>query len=326
MKYILYSLGLLVLCAVAGVFIWIGGRPSPILLQGEVNAKQVQVSPRVVGQVQEIFVEEGRKVKKGEWLTKLDAPTIRAKEVQAEAAVKAADAQRNKVFAGARVEEVTALKNVYQKSLAAERLAYKTYERVKSLFDDGIVPAQQLDESFTRWQAAKNDMNAAMAQYEIGKIGARPEDKNAATAMAEQASGALQEVTAYVNDTILASPIDGEVSNIVVNVGELVTPGFPVLSIVDMNDVWVTFNIRENLLKHIEMGTIINVLIPAISNKDVYPIEVRYISPLGDYAVWSATKTRGDFDLKTFEIKAYPKQDIPGLRAGMSAIFYIQPE
>lgn len=326
MKYVYYSLGLVALCVVAGIFIWIGTRPTPIILQGEVVAKQVQVSPRVVGQVEKMMVEEGDKIKKGQWLTKLDAPTIRAKEVQAEAALKAADAQRNKVFAGARTQEVTALLNVYEKAVAAEQLAAKTYARIKSLYDDGVVPAQQLDEAFTRWQAAKNDMNAAKAQYEIAKTGARPEDKNAAIALAEQASGALQEVTAYVNDTILVSPIDGEVSNIVVNVGELVTPGFPVLSIVDMNDVWVTFNIRENLLTNIKIGTVINVLIPAVSKTEVFPVEVRYISPLGDYAVWSATKTRGDFDLKTFEVKAYPKNSIEGLRSGMSAIFYMKPE
>lgn len=323
MKYVYYALGLVVVCVLAGVLIWYGTRPTPILLQGEVNAKVIQVSPRVVGQIEEMYAEVGNKVKKGEWLAKLDAPTIRAKEVQAAAALRAADAQRNKVFAGARPEEVSALKNVYEKAVAAESLAGKTYMRVKTLFDDGVVPAQQLDEAFTRWQVAKNDMNAAFAQYSMGRIGARPEDKNAATALAEQATGALQEVTAYVNDTMLSSPIDGEVSNVVVNVGELVTPGFPVVSIIDMNDVWVTFNIREDLLTNIHLGTVINVLIPAISKTDVFPVEVKYISALGDYAVWSATKTRGDFDLKTFEVKAYPKGKIEGIRSGMSAIFYM---
>lgn len=323
MKYIYYTLGLIAVCILAGVLIWFGTRPTPILLQGEVLAKEIQVSPRVIGQIEEMYAEVGKKVKKGEWLAKLDAPTIRAKEVQATAALKAADAQKNKVFAGARPEEVLALKNVYEKATAAEVLAGKTYLRIKSLFDDGVVPAQQLDEAFTRWQAAKNDKNAAFAQYDMGRIGARSEDKNAATALAEQATGALQEVTAYVNDTMLAAPIDGEVSNVVVNVGELVTPGFPVVSIVDMNDVWVSFNIREDLLTDIRLGTVINVQIPAISKTEVFPVEVNYISPLGDYAVWSATKTRGDFDLKTFQVKAYPQQKIEGLRSGMSAIFYM---
>ena len=125
-----------------------------------------------------------------------------------------------------------------------------------------------------------------------------------------------------LEDTILHSPIDGEVSTVVVEQGELVTPGFPVITLVDLEDTWVTFYIREDLLKNIRMGTVINVEIPALSDSQVYPVEVRYIAPAGSYAVWSATKTSADFDLKTFEVKAYPQHKIPDLRAGMTAVFY----
>ncbi len=168
----------------------------------------------------------------------------------------------------------------------------------------------------------QNDVRASKANYEMAKIGARPEDKTAAEAIKEQANGVLQEVMVLLEDTILHSPIDGEVSTVVVEQGELVTPGFPVITIVDLEDTWVTFYLREDLLKNIRMGTVINVEIPALSDSQIYPVEVRYIAPAGSYAVWSATKTSADFDLKTFEVKAYPQQKIPGVRAGMTAVFY----
>ena len=326
MRYLYYICAFIVVAALGGVCVWFALRPVPLILQGEAEARQVQVSPRVIGKVEEVYVKEGEQVKKGHLLARLDAPSIEAKAYQAEAALKAADAQKNKVFAGARSEEITALLNVYEKASAAEKLAKKTFDRVKSLYDDGVVPAQQLDEAGTKWQAAVNDVRAAKAQYEMALAGARPEDKNAAIALTEQASGAVREVMSFLDDTVLTAPIDGEIMTVVVDTGELVTPGFPVLTIIDMSDVWINFNIREDLLKNIRMGTVINVMIPAISDTEVFPTEVRYISKAGDYAVWSATRTEGRFDLKTFEVKAYPLKPIEGLRSGMSAVFYMSEQ
>ena len=190
------------------------------------------------------------------------------------------------------------------------------------IHNDGVVTTQSLDEALTQWKVLQNDVRAAQANYEMAKTGARKEDKTAAEAIKEQAQGALKEVMVLLEDTILYSPIDGEVSTVVVEQGELVTPGFPIISLIDMEDVWITFYLREDLLKNIRMGTVINVEIPALSDTEVYPCEVRYISPAGSYAVWSATKTSADFDLKTFEVKLYPKSKIDGLRAGMTALFY----
>lgn len=322
MKYIYYSLAFIVIGAIISVSVWYATRPVPLTIQGEFHAKQVQVAAKVPGNVQSLSIIEGQHVKKGEVLAKVDSPTLRAKELQALAAVKAAEAQENKVNIGARQEEITALYNVYQKAIAAERYAFKTYSRVKSLHDDGVVTTQSLDEALTQWKVLQNDVKAAEANYEMAKTGARQEDKTAAEAIKEQAQGALKEVMVLLEDTILYAPIDGEVSTVVVEQGELVTPGFPVISLIDLNDMWITFYLREDLLKDIRMGTVINVEIPALSSTEVYPCEVRYIAPAGSYAVWSATKTSADFDLKTFEVKAYPKMDIPGLRAGMTGLFY----
>lgn len=322
MKYIYYSAAFIIIALITSVSIWYASRPVPLTIQGEFHAKHVQVAAKVPGTVEKLYAVEGSSVKKGDMIAKIDSPTLRAKESQALAAVKAAEAQENKVNDGARPEEITALYNVYQKAVAAERYAFKTYTRVKSLHDDGVVTTQSLDEALTQWKVLVNDVKAAKANYEMAKTGARPEDKVTAEALKEQAQGALNEVMVLLEDTILSSPIDGEVSTIVVEQGELVTPGFPVISIVDLKDMWVTFYLREDLLKDIRIGTVINVEIPALSNTEVYPVKVTHIAPEGSYAVWSATKTSADFDLKTFEVKAYPEKPIPGLRAGMTAVFY----
>lgn len=323
MKYFLYSIIFSIIGIIIGGSIWFVSKPIPISLQGEVVARQIVVSPRIIGKLEAMYVEEGEQVKKGQVLAKIDAPSINAKAYQAEAALKAADAQKDKVFAGARHEEIYALLNQYEKALVAEDLAKKTYLRVNSLYKDGVIAAQQNDEAYTKWQASLNDVKSAKAKYEIAKKGARIEDKNAAVAMTEQATGAVREVQSFLDDTILTSPIDGEIMNIVAETGELVTAGFPVITLVDMNDIWITFNIREDLLKNINIGTIINVMMPAISDSEVFPVEVRYISKVGDFAVWSATKTSGQFDLKTFEVRAYPVNKINGLRSGMTAVFYL---
>ena len=177
MKYIYYSLAFIVVGAIISVSVWYATRPVPLTIQGEVHAKQVQVAAKVPGNVLSLSVIEGQHVKKGEVLAKVDSPTLRAKELQALAAVKAAEAQENKVNIGARQEEITALYNVYQKAIAAERYAFKTYSRVKSLHNDGVVTTQSLDEALTQWKVLQNDVRAAQANYEMAKTGARKELK-----------------------------------------------------------------------------------------------------------------------------------------------------
>lgn len=323
MKYVYYAVTIIIMSVIAAVSIWYATRPIPLTVQGEFRAKQVQIAAKIPGTIKKLYVQEGDKVTKNETLGEIDSPTLVAKESQALAAVKAAEAQENKVNEGARREEVTALYNVYQKAVSAEQYAFKTYSRVKALHKDGVVTTQSLDEAFTQWKVLQNDVSAAKAQYEMAKTGARIQDKTAAQALKEQAQGALSEVMTLLNDTILKSPIDGEINTLVVEEGELVTPGFPVISVVDLSDVWISFYMREDLLKDIKIGTVIDVEIPAISNEQVFPVEVKKIAPEGSYAVWNATKTSADFDLKTFEVRAYPVKPIPNLRPGMTGLFYV---
>ncbi|WP_424245286.1 HlyD family secretion protein [Elusimicrobium posterum] len=298
-------------------------RPKYIMLHGEVVIRQISISPKVTGRISEVAVTEGDFVKKGDLVAKIDSPEVLAKVEQATAASAAAQAQYNKAQAGARTEDITAAYNTYQKAVVGEDLAKKTYNRVQELFEGGVISQQKLDEAHASYNAAIKDKNAAKSRYDMAVTGTREEDKDAALAVKKQALGVVAEVESYLNETTIIAPRDGEISSVIVEQGELVSAGFAVATLLDLDDVWLTFSVREDLLKNIKMGQTIKVTIPALGKKK-YDFEVTYISKMGDFAVWSATKTRGEFDLKTFEVRAKSKEPVEGLRQGMSALFKTQ--
>lgn len=294
-------------------------KPPSVVIQGEAEATQVQVSSKITGRIDDLLVKKGDTVTKGQLLAVIDSPEIRAKLRQAEAVRNAAGAQSEKADRGAREEEIEAAHTMWLRAKAAADLAAKTYERVQRLHRDGVVATQKLDEAESQWEAAKNAEAGARASYDMVQKGVRKEDKRSAKALADQASGTVAEVESYLAETRLVSPINGEVADIMPEKGELVSAGYPVMLVIDLNDVWITFNLREDLLAKIRMGTIFEAKFPALGNK-VARVKVNYISNLGDFAVWRATKASGDFDLKTFEVRAVPVDLLPGLRPGMSAI------
>jgi len=293
--------------------------PEPLIIQGEVEASQVRVATKIPGRINRLYIKEGEKIKKGQILAQIKSPEINAKLNQAEAAKKAAYAQKNKADNGARFEKIIGAKSIWLKAKAGENLAKKTYGRMKSLYQAGVIPAQKMDQAKAQYIAAKSTSNAAKAAYDMAVNGARQEDKIIASELLNRAEGKVAEVKAYLKETKITAPINGEITSIIPKVGELVTPGFPIINIVDLNDVWVTFNIREDILSEIKMGSIINAKFPALNNREI-KLKINYIKALGQYATWQATKASGDFDLKTFEIRAIPLKKVKGLYPGMSAI------
>jgi len=298
---------------------WFLLKPPPRIIQGEVDATQIQIASKIFGRVATVHVKKGEHVRKGQLLVTLDSPEIRAKMMQANAAQRLAGAQRDKAYNGPRKEEISASLSNWQKAKAAANLADKTYHRIDKLHIDGVVPAQKRDEAEAQWQSAMKSAEAAKSAYDMAVAGVRPEDKLAATAQASQAAGTVAEVGANMRETSLYAPVDGQVVDVIPDPGELVSPGFPVVSIVDLHDVWLTFNLREDILANIRMGDVFEAKIPALGNQ-LIKVKVNYISALGEFATWRATKTSGDFDLKTFEVRVAPVDLVEGLRPGMSAI------
>lgn len=296
---------------------WIVLKPEPIILQGQAEATEVRVSGKVPGRIDKFMVSEGMAIKKGDTLVILNSPELNAKLIQAISAEDAAAAQNRKANKGARAEQIAGAYELWQKAEVGVRLAEKTFTRVQNMFNEGVVPAQKRDEAEANYQAAIATSKAAKSQYDMAVNGAELEDKIAAAALVNRAKGAVSEVESYLSETMLVSPINGEVSDIFPKQGELVGSGAPIMNIVNLSDVWVVFNIREDLLVNIKMGKEIDASIPALGNK-IVKLKINYIKAMASYATFKATKTTGGFDVKTFEVHAAPLNPIDGLRPGMS--------
>lgn len=290
----------------------------PELIQGQVEVSEYRVSSKVPGRILELRVKEGDYVKVGDTLAILDAPEVRAKMEQAQSAENAAAAQEEMARNGAREEQIRGAYNVMQQAKAGLEIAEKSYQRIQRLYDEGVISAQKRDEVYANYKAMEAQYKAAESQYDMARNGARREDKMAAAALVGRARGAVQEVNSYIHETVQIAQMEGEVTDIYPKVGELVGTGSPIMSVAVMSDLWGTFNVREDQLNGLEVGKTFKAFVPAF-NKDI-EMKVYYMKDQGSYAVWKATKTNGQYDLKTFEVKARPVEKFDGLRPGMSLI------
>lgn len=313
---LLIVVGVVILVGVCGFFAF---RPITDTIQGQADVNEYRVSSKVPGRILEYRVKEGQFVHKGDTLALLEAPDVEAKLAQARAAEAAAAAQDRKAIKGARQEQISAAYEMWQKAKAGVTIAEKSFRRVSNLYDQGVVTAQKLDEVTAQRDAAIATEKAARAQYNMARNGAEREDKEAARALVDRARGAVSEVDSYVAETVLTASHDGEVTDIFPQVGELVGSGAPIMNVAIMDDMWVTFNVREDHLAGFAMNQTFEATIPALDNRKVQ-LKVFYMKDLGSYAAWKATKTTGQFDMKTFEVKAAPVAPVAGLRPGMSVL------
>ena len=298
---------------------YIVSRPKDVVIQGEAEATEYRVSGKVPGRIEEFRADEGEYVRKGDTLVILDSPEIRSKIAEANAARAAAVAQRNKAYNGAQKEQITGAYEMWQKALVGEDVMRKSYERIRTLHDQKVVSDQKYDEVEAQYKAAVATSAAAKSQYDLAVKGARQEDKDAAVALVERANAAVELVNAYLDEINLTSPANGIISDRYPKVGELVGQGSPIMTIQDLDDMWFTFNIREDRLHSLKSGDKVQLTVPALANRKV-TATVYYIAVRESYATWRATKEIGEFDTKTFEVRARPDGRVDGLRPGMSVI------
>ena len=312
---------LVVLAVVGGLWRWAWklSQPAPEIVQGQVEGTLVNVSSKIPGRVASVLVREGQMVRRSDSLVTLDSPEIRAKLDQAEAAREAASAQRDKAYNGAREEEIQQAKSLWERACHATELAEKTFRRVDRLNKDGVLPAQRRDEAEAMLATSRDAEAAAKAVYDMAVSGARVEDKEAASALVSRARGAVSEVNAYLGETRLTAPVDGEVYRRNIEPGEIAAAGYPILTLLDPTDMWATFQFREDKLAGMRIGDRLTVRVPALRDRRL-ELTVSYIAPVGDFATWRATSAQGGFDLKTFEVRARPAAPVPDLRPGMSVI------
>lgn len=307
---------IILVIAVAGYFV---SRPKPLVIQGEAEANEYRVSGKVPGRVEELYVREGQHVHKGDTVVFIDSPEVRAKLVQATSVQAAAAAQLQKANNGARKEQIAGAYELWQQAIVQEDVMRKSFERMQKLFDQKVVAEQKYDEVKAKYDAAVATTRAAKSQYDMAVNGAREEDKLSAEALVHQAQGAVQEVQGYMGELYLTSPADGIVSAIFPKTGELVGQGSPVMTVLDLSDIWFTFNIREDYLHGIKVGDEVTLSIPALEGREI-KATVNYIAVRESYATWKATKETDMYDAKTFEVRAVPAGNAEGVLPGMTAI------
>jgi len=298
---------------------YIVSRPRPVVIQGEAEATEYRVSGKVPGRIEAFYADEGQQVHKGDTLVLIDSPEIRSKILEAQAAKAAAVAQKDKAMHGARQEQIVGAYELWQKAAVGEEVMRKSWERIRTLHEQKVVSDQKYDEVEAQYRAAVATTKAARSQYAMAVHGARQEDKDAAVALVERADAAVQLVNAYREEIKLVSPADGIVSNRYPKVGELVGQGSPIMTVQDLSDMWFTFNIREDRLHGMQNGQHITLSIPALDGREI-GATVYYIAARESYATWKATREIGEFDTRTFEVRARPDYTVEGLRPGMSAI------
>ncbi len=290
------------------------------IIEGQAEATSVRVSGKLPGRVVEFFVHEGDMVKAGDTLVHIHSSLVEAKLQPARSMEDVAKAMDQKVDAGTRSQIIQSAYEMWQQAKAAVGITKKTYDRMQNLYSEGVMSEQKRDEAKAAYDAAVAASKAAQSQYEMAKQGAQKEDKESAKAMVGAARAGVSEVEALLEDQYLTAPCDGQIDVIFPHEGELVALGAPIMNVLKIDDKWVTFNVREEYLTDMTMGKEITVMIPALKDKEV-KAKIYYVRDLGSYATWHATKTTGDWDSKTFEVKARPTEAVPDLRPGMTVIY-----
>ena len=320
-RKLLSALGIIVVIVAAMAiigFLFIN-KPAEII-EGQAEATSVRVSGKLPGRIMTFYVHEGDMVKAGDTLVHIHSSLVEAKLQQARSMQQAAQAMNQKVDAGTRSQIIQSAYEMWQQAKAAVEITGKTYTRLENLYKEGVMSEQKRDEAKAAYDAAVAAASAAKSQYEMAKQRAQKEDKASAQAMVGAATAGVSEVEAILEDQYLTAPCDGQIDVIFPNEGELVALGAPIMNVLKTDDKWVTFNVREEFLADMTIGKEITIMIPALGQKEI-KAKIYYVRDLGSYATWHATKTTGDWDSKTFEVKARPTEQLTDLRPGMTVIY-----
>ncbi|MEE4242187.1 MAG: efflux RND transporter periplasmic adaptor subunit [Desulfopila sp.] len=322
MRYIKYFLFTLLVVATViwlSYSFWLAYQPRQTRLQGQIEARHYSISSKVAGRIDEVFVRKGDQVQQGQLIFTIISPEINARLAQAVAGRDAAEAVAEGVEKGSRKQQIEAAREQWQKAEAAADLMEKTYQRIDSLYRDGVVAEQKRDEAYTRFLTSAHEADAALQLYRLAEEGAREEEKKAAQGKARMAAETVTEVEVYAAETHIESRRSGEVAQILLHGGELAPQGFPVVTIVDIDDAWAVFHVREDRLAEFQKGQEFEAVIPGLDNAR-HSFRVSHVAVMGDFATWRATSSDTGFDMRTFEVEARPVFPIKDLRVGMSIL------
>ena len=309
-------LGGLVLAAVGvgGYFLW---RPEPAApVVGVVRTTEIRIAPEVGGQLAAIKVEKGANVKAGEVVAELSALELSASVAQARAALAAATADREHVYAGVRAEEVAGLAAEIAKAKSRLDYAQAQLDRTAYLARSDFASQQTLDQAENDVASARADVAEAQANHAAAVAGPTKEERAIADAQVRGAAAALAVLERRLDKTILRTPADGIVSVIVAEVGENIRAGQPVLAIEATGKRWLSFNAREDTLHGMTVGTTVGVR--TAGTKQATPALVTELLPLGPFATWQAERAVGDHDRNTLRLRLDPQRGATDFEPGMT--------
>lgn len=288
-----------------------------IIITGLVETTQIDVASKIPGRVDSVYFAEGDFVKKGDILAKLESKEMDAKLEQTRGIMEAAKAKMDMAHKGTREEEKRGAEKLYLQAKHQYEFTAKTWERFQKLYDEKVISLQERDNMEFKYKAALDQMEAAKAKYDMALKGARNEEITASEALYHQAENAFNEASAYHQELIIKSPVAGEIDKMIVDPGEVIAGGYPIFSLIVPNESYVVLQIREDQMEKIQKGKLFDGIVPGLGNKE-YRFKVTYIAPMADFATWKPTNQKGEFDLKTFEIRLKPEQSLKGLRPGMT--------
>ncbi len=315
---ILIAVAVVAAAASGGYALWAMTSAPTLLVQGEVEATRIDLAARVSGRVAEVPVDFGDRVTTGQVVVMLDSPQLQAGLGTAQAALMVAEANRDLANA-TRPETIAAREAEFAKAVADLDLAQKTYDRFARLQGGVSASAQTLDEVSNKLTAALRGKEAAEANLLLARNGNSPEQRAVAQAQVVQAQASVQQTIADIAELTVKAPIDGQITARMAEPGKNFAAGAPLVSVVDVDNAWFTFNLREDILGGLRIGDDLAVRVPALQDR-VVTAKVTAINAQGSYANWRATKATGDFDLRSFSIRAVPVVPTPDLRPGMSAL------
>jgi HlyD family secretion protein len=263
-------------------------------------------------------VARGENIGAGTVLVRIDNPETVAKQKQAVAAKAVAVSQLANIDAGTRPEVIAARKAAYERAQSSEALAEKTFGRVRQLAEHSNASQAQLDQATDTLHGSQRAVEQAKSAYEQALNGYTAEEREIATANVKKAVADIDTVQSLIEQMVISAPVASQVYKLNVELGEFISPGVPLVTLIDLNDVWLHFDLREDLVKTLKVGDRFEARIPALGERAI-TVEVKLIATRGEYASWRATRATGDFDLRTFAIRAYPTDKVPDLRPGMSA-------
>jgi HlyD family secretion protein len=307
-----------IVAAIVGLSAWYLSLPTPLMIQGEADSTRIDIAARVDGRIAKIPVQRGQDVPAGTILLQIDNPELVAKLAEAVAAKGVADAELARIHAGTRAETVAVRKAEIDRTAADVALAQQTYDRLRKLVAGQYATQQRLDEATAALRVAQRSYDQAKLGYQEATAGFTVEEVHMAEAKVLRAAASVNTLQSLVDQLVVTAPAATQVYQINIEQGEVVAPGIPLLTLVDMNDIWLRFDLREDLIRDVKLGDKLELRIPALGDRRVQA-EIRLIAAKGEYAGWRATRATGDFDLRTFAIRAYPTEPLPGLRPGMSA-------